>query len=217
MRPRRQSGIPDVVFALLILNGLLYALERIYPNFVLFNFALWPLDSGRFQVWQLLTYGFFHDLNSLYHIGFNMLGLWMFGRHVEPIMGPRRFIIFYLVCVVGAGIIQLIVAATQGGVYYTVGASGGLMGILLAYAMAYPNQTIMLLIPPIPMKAKYFVILFALASVYFGVSGSMGGIAHFAHLGGMICRRTFRPDRGVRPLFATGKRLVCPGKRTLVC
>jgi membrane associated rhomboid family serine protease len=115
-----------------------------------------------------------------------MLGLWMFGRHVEPIMGPRRFIIFYLVCVVGAGIIQLIVAATQGGVYYTVGASGGLMGILLAYAMAYPNQTIMLLIPPIPMKAKYFVILFALASVYFGVSGSMGGIAHFAHLGGML-------------------------------
>lgn len=80
----------------------------------------------------------------------------------------------------------MIVAATQGGVYYTVGASGGLMGILLAYALAYPNQTIMLLFPPIPMKAKYFVLIFALASIYFGVSGSMGGVAHFAHLGGML-------------------------------
>ena len=186
MRPQRQSGIPDVVFILLIANGLLYAFERFNPEFALGNFALWPLDSGYFQPWQLLTYGFFHDLNSLYHIGFNMLGLWMFGRHVEPLMGSQRFAIYYLVCVVGAGLIQMIVAATQGGVYYTVGASGGLMGVLLAYALAYPNQTIMLLFPPIPMKAKYFVLIFALASIYFGVSGSMGGVAHFAHLGGML-------------------------------
>ena len=186
MRPQRQSGIPDVVFILLIANGLLYAFERFNPEFALGNFALWPLDSGYFQPWQLLTYGFFHDLNSLYHIGFNMLGLWMFGRHVEPLMGSQRFAIFYIVCVVGAGLIQMIVAAMQGGVYYTVGASGGLMGVLLAYALAYPNQTIMLLFPPIPMKAKYFVLIFALASIYFGVSGSMGGVAHFAHLGGML-------------------------------
>ncbi len=186
LRPQRQSRIPDVVFALLIANGLLYALERFSPNFILFNFALWPFDSGRFQFWQLLTYGFLHDLSSLYHIGFNMLGLWMFGRHVEPLMGPRRFLFYYLTCVIGAGLIQMLVAGVQGGVYYTVGASGGLMGILLAYALAYPNQTIMLLIPPIPMKAKYFVLLFALASVFLGVSGAAPGVAHFAHLGGML-------------------------------
>ncbi|MDA1063680.1 MAG: rhomboid family intramembrane serine protease [Proteobacteria bacterium] len=186
MRPGRQSGIPDVVFVLLIANGLLYALERFSPNFMIATFGLWPVDSGYFRPWQLLTYGFLHDVNSLYHIGFNMLGLWMFGRHIEPMMGTQRFIIYYLTCVVGAGAIQLLVAAFTGGEYYTVGASGGLMGILLAYAIAFPNQTIMLLIPPIPMKAKYFVVLFALASLVLGVSGRAAGVAHFAHLGGML-------------------------------
>lgn len=186
MRPQRQSGIPDVVFALLIANGLLYAMERFSPEFMIYNFGLWPLGSGLFRPWQLLTYGFLHDLNSLYHIGFNMLGLWMFGRHIEPMMGTQRFIIYYLTCVVGAGLIQLLVAGLQGGAYYTVGASGGLMGILLAYAIAFPNQTIMLLIPPIPMKAKYFVLLFAILSIVLGVSGRAAGIAHFAHLGGML-------------------------------
>lgn len=186
MRPRRQSGIPDVVFVLLVANGLLYALERFSPNFMIATFGLWPVDSGYFRPWQLLTYGFLHDVNSLYHIGFNMLGLWMFGRHIEPMMGTQRFIIYYLTCVVGAGAIQLLVAAFTGGEYYTVGASGGLMGILLAYAIAFPNQTIMLLIPPIPMKAKYFVVLFALASLVLGVSGRAAGVAHFAHLGGML-------------------------------
>ncbi len=186
MRPRRQSGIPDVVFALLIANGLLYAAERFLPEFMLYNFALWPLDSGLFRPWQLLTYGFLHDVNSLYHIGFNMLGLWMFGRHIEPMMGPKRFLIYYLVCVVGAGIVQMLVAGMQGGVYFTVGASGGLMGVLLAYALAFPNQTIMLLIPPIPMKAKYFVLIFAVISIFLGVSGAAPGVAHFAHLGGML-------------------------------
>ncbi len=186
LRPRRQSGIPDVVFALLIANGLLYAIESLKPEFMIYNFGLWPIDSGLFRPWQLLTYGFLHDLASLYHVGFNMLGLWMFGRHIEPMMGSRRFIIYYLTCVVGAGLIQLLVAGLQGGSYYTVGASGGLMGILLAYAMAFPNQTIMLLFPPIPMKAKYFVIIFALASIYLGISGRAAGVAHFAHLGGML-------------------------------
>lgn len=186
MRPRRQSGIPDVVFVLLVANVLLYALERYSPNFMIATFGLWPIDSGYFRPWQLLTYGFLHDVHSLYHIGFNMLGLWMFGRHIEPMMGTRRFITYYLTCVVGAGFIQLLVASLQGGEYYTVGASGGLMGILLAYAIAFPNQTIMLLIPPIPMKAKYFVLLFALASLVLGVSGRAAGVAHFAHLGGML-------------------------------
>lgn len=186
MRPQRQSAIPNVVFVLLILNGLIYAAERFSPEFVIGNFALWPVDSELFRVWQLLTYGFLHDIFGLYHIAFNMLGLWMFGRHIEPMMGSQRFAIYYLTCVVGAGVVQLLVAYFFGGGYYTVGASGGVMGILVAYAMAFPNQTIMLMIPPIPIKAKYFVIIFAAASLYFGVSGRVGGVAHFAHLGGML-------------------------------
>ena len=86
MRPRRQSGIPDVVFVLLIANGLLYAVERFAPEFMLYHFALWPLDSGLFRPWQLLTYGFLHDLNSLYHIGFNMLDV---GHRCANKIGPK--------------------------------------------------------------------------------------------------------------------------------
>ena len=102
------------------------------------------------------------------------------------LMGAKRFLIYYLTCVVGAGIVQLIVAALQGGGYPTIGASGGVFGILLAFGMAFPNRMILLMIPPIPMKAKYLVILAGLMELYFGVSGARPGIASFAHLGGML-------------------------------
>jgi membrane associated rhomboid family serine protease len=186
MRPRRQSSIPNVVFILLVANGLVFALQQMNPRFILVNFALWPAGpaDSPFMPWQLLTYGFLHG--NLYHIFFNMLGLWMFGREIEVLMGSRRFLIYYLVCVVGAGIVQLVVAAIQGGFYPTVGASGGLMGILLAFALAYPNRRIMLIFPPIPMPAKYFVLIFGLLSLYLGFSGNVPGVAHFAHLGGML-------------------------------
>ena len=186
MRPRRQSTIPNVVFALLIINGLVFALQQMNPRFMVVTFALWPAGpaDSPFMPWQLLTYGFLHG--NLYHIFFNMLGLWMFGREMELLMGTRRFLVYYLTCVVGAGIVQLVVAAVQGGLYPTVGASGGLMGVLLAFALAYPNRRIMLIFPPIPMPAKYFVLIFGLLSLYLGFTGSAPGIAHFAHLGGML-------------------------------
>jgi membrane associated rhomboid family serine protease len=116
----------------------------------------------------------------------NMYGLWMFGRDLERMMGAKRFLTYYLTCVVGAAIVQLIVAGTQGDVYPTIGASGGVFGILLAYGMAFPNRMIILLIPPIPMRAKYFVLVFGLLELYLGVSGNAPGIANFAHLGGML-------------------------------
>ena len=115
-----------------------------------------------------------------------MFGLWMFGRDLERLMGPQRFLTYYMTCVIGAGIIQLIVVEFQGGVYPTLGASGGLFGILLAYGMAFPNRTVMLLFPPIPMKAKVFVIVYGVLELFLGVSGYAPGIAHFAHLGGML-------------------------------
>ena len=132
------------------------------------------------------SYGFLHDPNGLAHIFFNMFGLWMFGRDLERLMGPQRVLIYYMACVIGAGIIQLIVVEFQGEVYPTLGASGGLFGILLAYGMAFPNRTVMLLIPPIPMKAKYFVIVYGVLELFLGVSGYAPGVAHFAHLGGML-------------------------------
>jgi membrane associated rhomboid family serine protease len=152
-------------------------------------FALWPLGAGDsaipFMPWQLLTYGFLHG--SVMHLAFNMFALWMFGRELEVMMGSKRFLTYYLVCVVGAGCIQLLVAAWQGGPPYpTVGASGGVFGILLAYGMTFPNRMVMLVFPPIPMRAKYFVILIGLFELYVGFSGRSPGIANFAHLGGML-------------------------------
>ncbi len=185
-RPVGNSAIPTVIFAMLVANGLLFAAQQLQFEFMLFNFALWPLASPtpEFQVWQLLSYGFLHgDLN---HIFFNMFGLWMFGRDLERMMGAKRFLTYYLTCVVGAGIVQLTVAALQGGVYPTLGASGGVFGVLLAFALAFPNRVIVLLIPPIPMKAKYFVLIYGGLELYLGLSGRAPGVANFAHLGGML-------------------------------
>ncbi|MEM1176145.1 MAG: rhomboid family intramembrane serine protease [Pseudomonadota bacterium] len=179
---QRQSQLPNVIFALLIINGLAFALTVL--GFVPSSLALWPVDSSLFAPWQLLTYGFLHG--GVGHIFFNMFGLWMFGRDLEHQFGSQRFLIYYLTCVVGAGLVQLLVAAVQGGIYPTVGASGGVFGILLAYGMSYPNRTILLLIPPIPMPAKYMVILYGILELYLGVSGNAPGVANFAHLGGML-------------------------------
>lgn len=183
-RPIDNSAIPTVIFWLLIANGLMFALQQFMPRTLLLNLALWPVGSPVFAPWQLLTYGFLHG--GVMHIFFNMFALWMFGRDLERIMGPRRFLTYFLTCVVGAGIVQLVVAGLQGGVYPTLGASGGVFGLLLAYGMAFPNNTVMLLFPPIPMKAKYFVIVFGLFELFLGVSGASPGVANFAHLGGML-------------------------------
>ena len=181
-----QNAVPNVIFILLIANGLVFALQQMSFEFMLLNFALWPATHSQspFMPWQLLTYGFLHG--NLTHIAFNMFGLWMFGQDLERLWGPRRFLQFFLVCVVGAGIIQLIVAAWQGGLYPTVGASGGLFGILLAYGLTFPNRIVVPLFPPIPMRAITFVIVFGLLELYLGVSGGAPGIANFAHLGGML-------------------------------
>ena len=186
MRPQRQSAIPNVIFALLIANGLMFAMQQLISPQVWAGLALWSLDSPNpaFMPWQLLTYAFLHG--DIFHIAFNMFGLWIFGRDLEGFMGQKRFLTYYLTCVIGAGVVQLVVAKFAGSVYPTIGASGGVFGILLAYGMTYPNRTVVLLIPPIPMKAKYFVLIYGLLELYLGVSGTAPGVAHFAHLGGML-------------------------------
>ncbi len=185
-RSTNSSAIPTIIFAMLVANGLLFAAQQVQFEFMLYNFALWPVGSPRpeFHVWQLLSYGFLHG--NLNHIFFNMFGLWMFGRDLERMMGAKRFLIYYLTCIIGAGIVQVIVSGTQGGIYPTVGASGGVFGVLLAFALAFPNRVIVMLFPPIPMKAKYFVLLYGLLELYLGLSGRAPGIANFAHLGGML-------------------------------
>ncbi len=183
---RPTSTIPNVIFALLIANGLVFALQQVNAQFMFINFALWPATDPRspFMPWQLLTYGFLHGNTT--HIFFNMFGLWMFGRDIERFMGSQRFLIYFVVCVVGAGIVQLIVAGIQGGLYPTVGASGGVFGVLLAYGLTFPNRIVVPLFPPIPMRAITFVFIYGGLELYLGVSGGSPGVANFAHLGGML-------------------------------
>lgn len=146
-------------------------------------FALWPIGKG-FQPWQLLTYAFLHG--NLVHIAFNMFALYMFGRPVESVFGPRRYLTYYLVCVLSAALAQLLTSALTGAVYPTVGASGGIFGLLLAYAIYFPRNRIMLIFPPIPMSARVFVVVYAAIELFLGVTGSEEGVAHFAHLGGLV-------------------------------
>jgi len=169
------------VTALLIANIVVFGLQMQTPNALIPEFALWPFGHG-FGAWQILTSAFLHG--SVLHLGVNMLGVWMFGRELEQVLGTQRFLLLYLLSVVAAAVTQLVVSSLTAPIP-TVGASGGLMGLLGAYALLFPRRQILLLFPPIPLPAPVFVVLFAAFSLYAGISGSLGGIAHFAHLGGL--------------------------------
>jgi membrane associated rhomboid family serine protease len=151
-----------------------------------FRYALWPVDSGGlFRPWQLVTYGFMHG--GFLHLLFNMYALYMFGQDIERLVGPKRFLVYYMVCVISAGLAQLLVQHLTGGPPVpTVGASGGIFGLLLAYGLAFPKRKLMLIFPPIPMPAWVFVTLYGLLELYLGITAPGSNVAHFAHLGGMV-------------------------------
>jgi membrane associated rhomboid family serine protease len=176
-------ALPPITQALLLINVALFAADVLFGRMLTALFALWPVGSGRFMPWQLVSYGFLHG--SLGHLFFNMLGLWMFGAELERIWGGKRYLHFYFASVLTAALTQLLVGLVAGGAP-TVGASGGLFGLLLAFGMMFPNRIIMPLFPPIPMKAKTFVMVFGGLELLFGVTGTQSGVAHFAHLGGML-------------------------------
>ena len=181
--------MPPVTGALLGANILVFVLQLAGMP-LLAEFALWPPASGpragpEFEPWQLVTYAFLHG--SLLHIGFNMLALYTFGRDVERLFGSAWYLQYYLVCVVTAALSHLAVTSWMGAPPFpTVGASGGVYGLLLAYGVYFPRRTVILLFPPIPLPARVFVVLFAAIELYFGVTGTASGVAHFAHLGGML-------------------------------
>lgn len=190
--------IPPITRNLLWILAIVFLLQQILPQQAVLPFLLWPVGdfnlgmgneglplSMGFQPWQLLSYGFLHG--SFAHLFFNGIALYQFGARIEMVWGAQRYLTFFLVCVVGAGLCQLLFMAlmpdTAGP---TLGASGGVYGLLLAYAMLFPRERVMLLIPPIPMSARTLVIVFGALSLLMGMTGTGGGIAHFAHLGGML-------------------------------
>jgi membrane associated rhomboid family serine protease len=165
-----------------------YLLQLINGDVLAIRFALWPVENGlyapSFHFWQLITYAFLHG--GFTHLAFNMFALYMFGSEIERLLGRNRFLVYYFTCVVGAGLAQLLMAhLMKWDQQPTVGASGGIFGLLLAFGLAFPRRKLMLLFPPIPMPAWLFVTLYGLLELLLGITGTQAGVAHFAHLGGM--------------------------------
>jgi membrane associated rhomboid family serine protease len=179
------NNLTPITRALLIANAGVFAVQILLGDGFTLQYALWPWHTPYFHVWQLITSAFLHDGFS--HLFFNMFGLLMFGPDIERVLGTQRFLIYYFVCMIGASLLHLAVThltATQ--LVPTLGASGAVFGVLLAFGMLFPQRRILLLIPPIPMRAWVFVTLYGLAELAMGVFGTMQGVAHFAHLGGML-------------------------------
>lgn len=199
----RNSPGMSVVQILLIMNIGMFLLQLYTGSVGLIEaLALWPVDFAgsviyestqvrsqmpQFQLWQLLSYSFLHG--NLMHLLLNMYALWLFGSRLEVRWGLRNFTLYYFVCVLGAALVQLVVAgqsAAQGEVYPTIGASGGVFGLLLAYGLTFPRERLMLIFPPVVLQARWFVLIYGIIELWFGITGTAAGVAHFAHLGGML-------------------------------
>ena len=212
--------LPPLTKWLMIVCTAIFLVDQLLGNVFQLTawFALWPLDSGNFYPWQLVSYAFLHG--SFSHLIFNMLGLWMFGAELERLWGHQRFWQLLLASVLTAAVAQMLLTAALGSHVYTVGASGALYGLLLAYAMVFPRRQfdlvgflpmVLLMIPgqifytigvvlfvlllanrqavpikPIPIPALTMVMIFGAIELILGVAYSRSGIAHFAHLGGML-------------------------------
>ena len=193
------SNVPPAVKNIIIINVLVYLVTSLKGNFMYENFALFYPTSQFFHWWQPLTHMFMHG--GFWHIFFNMYTLLMFGIVLERALGTKRFLIFYFVTGLGAAALHTGVEWIQDQVFIangahiahqilmntpTLGASGAIYGVLIGYAMCYPNSRLTLLFPPVTLTAKWFVIIFAIIELGTGVSGIQDGVAHFAHLGGML-------------------------------
>jgi membrane associated rhomboid family serine protease len=227
MQGRRRGimGMPPVVLNLIIINAIFLLVSSLFADKIdLYQIlGLHYYQSADFGTWQFVSYMFMHG--GFTHLLFNMFALWMFGTILEQVWGPKRFLTFYMVTGIGAGIVQMIVAYIRWQSFEavlspdqiemvlskgpgmwaqrmtftdeamaglnrilntpTVGASGAVFGILLAFGMMFPNSLIYVFFA-IPIKAKYFVLIYGVLELYFGISGNQDGVAHFAHLGGMV-------------------------------
>ncbi len=186
---------PPVIKALIIINVVVFLFDTFFlgiyniggtPLIYFFAkyFYLQPLESNNFYIWQLLTYQFIHG--GIWHLFFNLFALWMFGVELESIWGSRKFLAFYILSGVGAGLFQLFVAPLFSEPLPTIGASGAVFGVLAAFGFTFPNRPVFMFPIFIPIPAKFFVIFYAGLAFFLGITGSAGNVAHIAHLGGAL-------------------------------
>lgn len=189
--------MPQVTRNLIILNSIVLLAEWVLPRIgidLVHLLGMHYIGAPSFGVWQLVTYMFLHDPSGIGHLFFNMFALFMFGSVIERTWGERRYLLYYFVTGVGAGLVQQLVwhlsmtPALMPYVDYlnTIGASGAVFGILLAFGMMYPNVPMYIMFIPIPIKAKWVVLGYGVIELLTGVAGTSDGVAHFAHLGGML-------------------------------
>ena len=199
------SSIPPVTKNIIIINVLVWIMAELRPDFMYETFSLFYSTSPFFKPWQIVTHMFMHG--GFWHIFFNMYTLFIFGCVLERMWGPKKFLLFYFVTGLGAALLHTGVQAVEMQVYMsqaaegsvsavqavhalkmtpTVGASGAIYGVLIGYAMLFPDSVLTLIFPPVSLKAKWFVIIFAVIELVTGIFGMGGGVAHFAHLGGML-------------------------------
>jgi len=199
------SNVPTVTRNLIIINVIVFIATLINENFMVATFAMFYPTSQYFHSWQILTHMFMHG--GFWHILFNMYTLWMFGSVLERMIGEKKFLIFYFVCGLGAAALHTGVEFLQAQGYMaaiadgsttaaqsyamlkmtpTLGASGAIYGVIIGYAMLFPDSKLTLLFPPVTLSAKWMVVIFAAAELLFGITGTAVSVAHFAHLGGML-------------------------------
>ncbi|HXS79020.1 MAG TPA: rhomboid family intramembrane serine protease [Gammaproteobacteria bacterium] len=205
--------MPRGTQAIIGANVVVFLLQLSMGTSLTAMFALWPIEPDPaayfgpgvgFAPWQLVTYGFLHG--GMSHIFFNMFAIYMFGSALEQFFGTRYYVTLYFVSVVVAGLTQLGVNALLGSPYPTLGASGGVYGLLLAFGMYFPQQRIMLLFPPVAMPAWLAVTGYAVLELVLGVTGTQQGVAHFAHLGGMVGAFAMIQWRRGKPPFPRRRR-----------
>jgi membrane associated rhomboid family serine protease len=193
------SQMPTVVKNLLIINGLMFLARYLFENFMIETFSLFYPASPFFKFFQLLTHMFMHA--DLMHLFFNMYALWLFGNMIERVWGGKKFLFYYLVTGLGAAGLHLLIEYLKirsldiseysfriAQIYGTpmLGASGAVFGVLLAFGMMFPNTVLQLIIPPVRLKAIWLVVIYGVLELFFGVTNTTAGVAHFAHIGGML-------------------------------
>ena len=203
--------LPPVIKNLIIINALMWVAQLTFGETFTSALSLHYYKHEEFGLWQFVTYMFLHSPAMFFHILFNMLMLWMFGSSLETFLGSKRFLIFYLVCGIGAGLLQMLANVVEFNIYtdrlssgaiseaqyismagpvynsIALGASGAVMGVMAAYAFLFPNTELIMIPIPIPIKAKYYILGLILLDLFGGINPKYGGqVAHFAHLGGAL-------------------------------